>query len=79
MSSSCSLAAGDMKVKSVGHIDTSVPPELTCNICKELIRDAVIIPCCGESFCDECKQSIITHVQSYTVNSYIFVCSNFDS
>lgn len=31
-----------------------VPPELTCSICKELVRDAVIIPCCGESFCDEC-------------------------
>ena len=32
-----------------------IPPELTCSICKELVRDAVIIPCCGESFCDECE------------------------
>lgn len=33
----------------------TIPPELTCYICKELVRDAVIIPCCAESFCDECE------------------------
>lgn len=33
----------------------SVPDELKCSICSELMKDAVIIQCCGESFCDECK------------------------
>jgi len=32
-----------------------IPPELICHKCKELVKDAVIIPCCGESFCDECE------------------------
>ena len=35
---------------------TEIPPELLCHLCKELVRDAVIIPCCGESFCYECIQ-----------------------
>lgn len=35
--------------------EETVPPELTCKVCKELVRDAVIIPCCAESFCDECE------------------------
>ena len=32
-----------------------VPPELLCPLCKDILSDAVIIPCCGVSFCDECK------------------------
>lgn len=34
-----------------------VPDDLVCNICKDLFTDAVMIPCCGTSFCDECKYS----------------------
>lgn len=34
--------------------ETKIPPELTCSICKELMKDAVVIPCCGKSFCDDC-------------------------
>ncbi|RUS13056.1 hypothetical protein BC937DRAFT_86418 [Endogone sp. FLAS-F59071] len=30
------------------------PPELVCRLCTRLMRDAVIAPCCGKSFCDEC-------------------------
>lgn len=33
----------------------SIPDELKCSMCSELMKDAVIIQCCGESFCDECK------------------------
>lgn len=36
-----------------------IPEDLLCNICKDLLTDAVMIPCCGNSFCDECKSSII--------------------
>lgn len=32
-----------------------VPDELLCLICKDLMTDAVVIPCCGNSYCDECK------------------------
>eukprot|EP00117_Sycon_ciliatum_P040527 scpid24272/ scgid29767/ E3 ubiquitin-protein ligase RBBP6; Proliferation potential-related protein; Protein P2P-R; Retinoblastoma-binding Q protein 1; Retinoblastoma-binding protein 6; p53-associated cellular protein of testis len=31
-----------------------VPEELRCYLCKELMKDAALIPCCGQSFCDEC-------------------------
>ncbi|XP_052069645.1 E3 ubiquitin-protein ligase RBBP6-like [Mytilus californianus] len=34
--------------------DVSVPSELTCLLCKDLLTDAVVIPCCGNSYCDEC-------------------------
>lgn len=35
-----------------------VPDDLICSICKDLFTDAVMIPCCGSSFCDECKTNI---------------------
>ncbi len=35
------------------------PEELICSLCKEIMKEAVIIPCCGESFCSEC---ICTHL-----------------
>ena len=32
-----------------------VPAELQCPMCKNLLSDAVLIPCCGTSYCDDCK------------------------
>lgn len=32
-----------------------IPDEILCLICKEIMTDAAIIPCCGNSYCDECK------------------------
>ena len=32
-----------------------IPDELLCKICENLMTDAVVIPCCGHSFCDECE------------------------
>lgn len=43
---------------SVGRVTKEtkpVPDELKCSICSELMKEAVIIQCCGESFCDECE------------------------
>eukprot|EP00047_Mylnosiga_fluctuans_P011746 m.22648 g.22648 ORF g.22648 m.22648 type:complete len:638 (-) comp3783_c0_seq1:227-2140(-) len=31
-----------------------VPPELLCPMCNKLFSEAVIIPCCGKSYCDSC-------------------------
>lgn len=33
-----------------------IPQELLCHICEDLCVDAAIAPCCGTSFCDECKK-----------------------
>jgi hypothetical protein len=35
--------------------DKKIPSELLCDLCKGLLADAVVIPCCGNSYCDECK------------------------
>lgn len=32
-----------------------IPDELLCPICNDLMVDAVVIPCCGNSYCDDCK------------------------
>ncbi|CDW54478.1 retinoblastoma binding protein 6 [Trichuris trichiura] len=32
----------------------SLPHELLCSLCDNLLRDASLIPCCGYSYCDEC-------------------------
>ncbi len=32
----------------------AVPQELQCPLCRNLLTDAVLIPCCGNSFCDIC-------------------------
>lgn len=34
--------------------------DLQCSLCHDLLRDAVMIPCCGNSFCDECKKLFLT-------------------
>jgi len=36
--------------------DEELPPDdLLCPICKKIYFDAVITPCCHNSFCDDCK------------------------
>jgi len=37
--------------------DKKIPGELLCLICNNLLTDAVVIPCCGNSYCDECEFS----------------------
>jgi len=36
---------------------TLVPNELLCPICKDLLKDAVMMPCCAGSACDECARN----------------------
>lgn len=39
--------------------DSALPQDLTCHICKKLVRDAVRVPCCDTAFCEECIQSYL--------------------
>lgn len=41
--------------------DDPIPGELLCLLCNELLADAVVIPCCGNSYCDECECLLHTH------------------
>lgn len=42
-----------------------VPNELVCLICHELLSDAVVIPCCGNSFCDDCESQENKHTHTH--------------
>ncbi|XP_038552141.1 E3 ubiquitin-protein ligase RBBP6-like isoform X3 [Micropterus salmoides] len=44
--------------KSEGEEDP-VPEELLCVICHDLLSDAVVIPCCGNSYCDDCIRTAL--------------------
>uniref|UniRef100_UPI0037E7DCA2 E3 ubiquitin-protein ligase RBBP6 n=1 Tax=Semicossyphus pulcher TaxID=241346 RepID=UPI0037E7DCA2 len=35
------------------------PDELLCLICRDLLSDAVVIPCCGNSYCDDCIRTAL--------------------
>ncbi|XP_037807023.1 E3 ubiquitin-protein ligase RBBP6 isoform X2 [Lucilia sericata] len=36
-----------------------IPEDLICGICNDLFVDAVMIPCCGSSFCDDCVRTAL--------------------
>ncbi|CAH1794729.1 unnamed protein product [Owenia fusiformis] len=36
-----------------------VPKELLCMLCNDLLTDAVVIHCCGNSYCDECIRNAL--------------------
>ncbi|XP_032669076.1 E3 ubiquitin-protein ligase RBBP6 isoform X2 [Odontomachus brunneus] len=42
-----------------------IPEDLLCNICKDLLTDAVMIPCCGNSFCDECIRTFLLESEEH--------------
>jgi hypothetical protein len=44
----------DRRAAMVTSKKVSVPSEYECPLCHDLMRDAVVIPCCGLSFCDQC-------------------------
>jgi len=55
------MTVGTSQLKTA---EESIPPELQCPMCKNLLKDAVLIPCCGNSFCDECiRQTLLTDEQ----------------
>ena len=44
------------KVKTLAQqAYTNIPPEMKHPICMQLMVDACLNACCGQSFCDECE------------------------
>ncbi|KAM9227969.1 LOW QUALITY PROTEIN: E3 ubiquitin-protein ligase RBBP6-like [Leptosomus discolor] len=43
-----------------------IPEELLCVICKDIMTDAAVIPCCGNSYCDECIRTALLESEEHT-------------
>lgn len=41
-----------------------IPEDLLCTLCSDLLTDAIMMPCCGISFCDECKYIFILTIKT---------------
>ncbi|XP_075616716.1 E3 ubiquitin-protein ligase RBBP6-like [Balearica regulorum gibbericeps] len=46
--------------------DEPIPDELLCLICKDIVTDAAVIPCCGNSYCDECIRTALLESEEHT-------------
>ncbi|CAF93960.1 unnamed protein product, partial [Tetraodon nigroviridis] len=42
-----------------------IPDELLCPICNDLMVDAVVIPCCGNSYCDDCIRTALLESEEH--------------
>ncbi|MEQ2313929.1 hypothetical protein AMECASPLE_006912 [Ameca splendens] len=42
-----------------------IPDELLCLICRDLLSDAVVIPCCGNSYCDDCIRTTLLESEDH--------------
>ncbi|XP_063904120.1 E3 ubiquitin-protein ligase RBBP6-like isoform X2 [Zophobas morio] len=47
------------------EVKPEIPEDLVCSICSDLLTDAVMIPCCGNSFCDECIRSFLLESEEH--------------
>ncbi|XP_045486649.1 E3 ubiquitin-protein ligase RBBP6 isoform X3 [Pieris rapae] len=45
--------------------EPTIPDELICSLCRDLLTDAVMIPCCGNSFCDECIRGALLESEDH--------------
>ncbi|XP_030320510.1 E3 ubiquitin-protein ligase RBBP6-like [Calypte anna] len=54
------------KPSSSSSDDDAIPEEFLCPICKALLTDAAIIPCCGNSYCDECIRTALLESEEHT-------------
>uniref|UniRef100_A0A6Q2WZ19 RBBP6 ligase n=1 Tax=Esox lucius TaxID=8010 RepID=A0A6Q2WZ19_ESOLU len=45
--------------------DDPIPDELLCLLCKDLMADAVVIPCCGNSYCDDCIRTSLLESEEH--------------
>ncbi|XP_028313230.1 E3 ubiquitin-protein ligase RBBP6-like [Gouania willdenowi] len=51
-----------------------IPDNLLCPICTKLMIDAVLIPCCGNSYCDECIRTALLDSEDHVC----FTCKQSD-
>uniref|UniRef100_A0A8C4IS00 E3 ubiquitin-protein ligase RBBP6 n=1 Tax=Dicentrarchus labrax TaxID=13489 RepID=A0A8C4IS00_DICLA len=51
-----------------------IPDELLCPICNDLMTDAVVIPCCGNSYCDDCIRTTLLDSEEHIC----FTCKQSD-
>ncbi|XP_063229903.1 E3 ubiquitin-protein ligase RBBP6-like isoform X4 [Bacillus rossius redtenbacheri] len=42
-----------------------IPEDLLCTVCKDLLTDAIMIPCCGNSFCDDCIRTVLLESEDH--------------
>lgn len=47
-----------------------IPEDLLCNLCSDLLTDAIMMPCCGTSFCDECNNSFYFCIQNFNFHEF---------
>lgn len=55
------------------EVTSTVPDELVCVLCKLLMVNAAIVPCCGYSFCDNCEFLLSLSVNDIYIYIYIFL------
>lgn len=36
-------------------VKPKIPDDLVCPLCNDLLTDALLVPCCANSYCDDCK------------------------
>ncbi|XP_028027137.1 E3 ubiquitin-protein ligase RBBP6-like isoform X3 [Bombyx mandarina] len=57
--------AGDPSGSAPSAPEPTIPDELICSLCRDLLTDAVMIPCCGNSFCDECIRGALLESEDH--------------
>lgn len=56
--------------------DNELPQELVCMICEKLMTDAVLLPCCGKSFCKECTYYDLIFISILSTVTVVSSCQN---
>lgn len=51
----CRLSKNDDDRVVRKSLAKDVPKEMQCLLCSQFLKEAVIVPCCGLSFCDSCE------------------------
>jgi protein MPE1 len=64
-------AAVKTRNEGSGDDDALIEKDLTCGLCKKLVRDAVRTQCCDHAYCEEC-------IESYLLE-HDFECPNCES
>lgn len=49
------------------------PSELSCMICSKLMTEAMLISCCGKSFCKECTYTFVFIMFIFSLLLFLYV------